>query len=86
LQATLHANERAAAAFHYHLADDMAEIKTMLYGVIKEKAEQKITLPSPLRSHCHQDTDTKIATTPAPFSLSVSTFASNPARQRTRSS
>jgi len=37
LQATLPANERAAAAFHDHLADDMAEIKTMLYGVIKEK-------------------------------------------------
>ena len=46
LQGTLPANERAAAAFHDHLADDMAEIKTMLYGVIKEKAEQKITLPT----------------------------------------
>ncbi len=74
LQATLPANERAAAAFHDHLADDMAEIKTMLYGVIKEKAEQKITLPTPLRSHCHQGTDTKLA----------STFASSPSRQRTR--
>ena len=44
LPAILPAKERAAVASHDHLADDMAEIKTKLYGVIKEQAEQRITI------------------------------------------
>ena len=41
---TLPSQERAAAAVHDTLAYDMAEIKTMLYGIIKEQAEQKTAI------------------------------------------
>ena len=45
LPVTLPGKEPAAAAVHDTLAYDMAEIKTMLYnGLIKEQAEQKITI------------------------------------------
>ena len=41
LPVNLPSKERAAAAVYDTLAYDMAEIKTMLYGIIKEQAEQK---------------------------------------------
>ena len=44
LPVTLPGKEPAAAAVHDTLAYDMAEIKTMLYGIIQEQAEQKITI------------------------------------------
>ena len=43
-QETLPAKERADVVVPDHPADDMAEIKPMLYGIIKEQAEQKITI------------------------------------------
>ena len=44
LPVTLPGKEPAAAAVHDTPAYDMAEIKTMLYGIIQEQAEQKITI------------------------------------------
>ena len=44
LPVALPSKERAAASVHSTLAYDMAEIKTMLYGIIKEQAEQKATI------------------------------------------
>ena len=41
---TLQSKAFAAAAVHDTLAYDMAEIKTMLYGIIKEQAELKTTI------------------------------------------
>ncbi len=87
LQATLPANELPTNArlLLFMIISLMTWRRSrQIYGVIKEKAEQKMTLPTPLRSHCHQGTDTKIATIPAPFNLSVVTFTSNLARHSTR--
>ena len=44
LPVTLPSQERAAAAVNATLAYDMAEIKTMLYGIIKDQAALKITI------------------------------------------
>ena len=45
LPVNLPSKDRAAAAVHDDtLAYDMAEIKTMLYGIIKEQAEQKTAI------------------------------------------
>jgi len=41
---TLHSTERAAAAVHDTLVYDMAEIKTLLHGIMKLQADQQATI------------------------------------------